>query len=690
LHDHSYATATKHGWHEPRIETVAVDLVGHAWFLRTEWIHYLFAERATLGTNGEDIELAARAMRMAGIPCYCPPHPPRDMSFWGSTRGDEFGNDEHASFRRSDHVPERDHIVRSEIAKGWRPLFMQGNSTGGVGPEPAMPERQAAGTQKCNLEKPEAPEIDRKPVPTDAGRKTQNDNAEDLSDASVGALVALVPQSAQRVLHIGDARSKVLERPEDSRQLTVVEVEPPQLLLAIARATKETIEPETTDGMWQGPFGTFDAIVCEVFDYFRDSMQVLAFVRERLNPHGTLVLRVPNARHHSIIEGLIEGEPPGPVAGTDQTANGRPKRVFTRREIEKLLFRGWFHVSGLRVVPGPGHAQWLRDGRAGLVRVGSLHITGMEADEAEEFYAAGYLVAATPAPVPVYGLTSIVIVTHNQLEYTRRCVDSILERTDEPYELIFVDNGSADGTLEWLRTGQPLAVTDQSDVARCGSGETEDRSRENDGTASSDTQQSLTLLKGLQRVTVITNQENRGFPIAANQGIRVSKGNQVLLLNNDTIVTTGWLRRMLEALAGDSRIGLVGPCSNHVSGSQCVAVSYQQLEDLDGFAWDWGKRNNGIYADTDRLVGFCLLIRREVISAIGLLDEQFSPGNFEDDDYCLRTIEAGFRAVIARSSFVHHFGERTFAASNIRFTELLNKNRQLFQQKLRAKALSAR
>jgi GT2 family glycosyltransferase len=147
---------------------------------------------------------------------------------------------------------------------------------------------------------------------------------------------------------------------------------------------------------------------------------------------------------------------------------------------------------------------------------------------------------------------------------------------------------------------------------------------------------------------------------------------------------------MLEALAGDSRIGLVGPCSNHVSGSQCVAVSYQQLEDLDGFAWDWGKRNNGIYADTDRLVGFCLLIRREVISAIGLLDEQFSPGNFEDDDYCLRTIEAGFRAVIARSSFVHHFGERTFAASNIRFTELLNKNRQLFQQKLRAKALSAR
>ncbi|MBI3462404.1 MAG: glycosyltransferase [Planctomycetes bacterium] len=77
-----YATATKHGWHQPTQETVAVDLVGHAWFLRTQWLHYLFAEPAVLGTNGEDIELAARAMRFADVPSYCPPHPADDRSVW--------------------------------------------------------------------------------------------------------------------------------------------------------------------------------------------------------------------------------------------------------------------------------------------------------------------------------------------------------------------------------------------------------------------------------------------------------------------------------------------------------------------------------------------------------------------------------------------------------------------------------
>ena len=62
----------------------------------------------------------------------------------------------------------------------------------------------------------------------------------------------------------------------------------------------------------------------------------------------------------------------------------------------------------------------------------------------------------------------------------------------------------------------------------------------------------------------------------------------------------------------------------------------------------------------DRLVGFCLLITREVIGAIGMLDEQFGIGSFEDDDYCLRAIAAGYRAVIAGDAFVHHFGSRTF------------------------------
>src|SRR5262249_3380546 len=95
----------------------------------------------------------------------------------------------------------------------------------------------------------------------------------------------------------------------------------------------------------------------------------------------------------------------------------------------------------------------------------------------------------------------------------------------------------------------------------------------------------------------------------------------------------------------------------------------------------WGETNDRALVDTDRLVGFCLLIRRELIERIGLLDERFGVGCFEDDDYCLRALRAGYRAVIAGDAFVHHFGGRTFAASGVDFNALMRRNEELFHAK---------
>jgi GT2 family glycosyltransferase/tetratricopeptide (TPR) repeat protein len=236
-----------------------------------------------------------------------------------------------------------------------------------------------------------------------------------------------------------------------------------------------------------------------------------------------------------------------------------------------------------------------------------------------------------------YGLTSIVIVTHNQLEFTRQCVESVRRYTDEPYELMFVDNGSTDGTLDYL--------------------------------------------KAVPNGRVIANPDNRGFPAAVNQGIALANGRQVLLLNNDCVAPRGWLRRLLGVLHSDAQIGLVGPCSNCVSGEQQVPVDYTDLEGLDRFAEQWADAHAGEVADTDRLVGFCLLIKREVLERVGLLDERFGTGCFEDDDYCLRAIHAGFRAVIAREAFVHHYGGRTFVGSGVDFAGLMAWNRELFRAK---------
>jgi FkbM family methyltransferase len=242
-----------------------------------------------------------------------------------------------------------------------------------------------------------------------------------------------------------------------------------------------------------------------------------------------------------------------------------------------------------------------------------------------------------PAVAAGSGLTSIVIPVHNQLDFTRQCLESIRAHTPEAHEVIVVDNGSSDGTAEYLRS--------------------------------------------LPGVKVVQNDTNRGFPAAVNQGIREAVGRQVLLLNNDCVVTPGWLGRLLAALHREPTIGLAGPCTNRISGEQQVPARYETIEQLEAFTREWGRANDRRLVDTDRLVGFCLLIRRAAIEKIGLFDEQFGVGCFEDDDFCRRALQAGFRAVIAVDSFVHHYGSQTFRATGIDFAALMAENGQRFREK---------
>lgn len=237
-------------------------------------------------------------------------------------------------------------------------------------------------------------------------------------------------------------------------------------------------------------------------------------------------------------------------------------------------------------------------------------------------------------------LTSIVILTLNELEYTRRCVDSIAAHTPEPHELIFVDNGSTDGTVEYLRS--------------------------------------------IPGATVITNGENRGFGGGCNQGIASAAGTTILLLNNDTVATDGWLAAMLRALEADPRRGVVGPRSNHVADRQRVAdVGYdvESLDGLDTWASEFVQTGAGSGFEMTRLIGFCLLLRREVIDRIGGFDVRFGLGNFEDDDICMRAVVAGWSCWVCNDSFVHHFGSRTFAGAQIDHSTTMLENWHRFARK---------
>lgn len=449
-------------------------------------------------------------------------------------------------------------------------------------------------------------------------------------------VLELVPLSARRVLDVGCGGGKLGAsiQQRQGAHVTGIELHPSAIEAAVQRLD-EVLIGDIQNAAIEFPAGQVDCVICaDVLEHLRDPLPVLRKIRRWLAPEGTLVTSIPNVRHHTVLRSLLAGNWTYESAGLLDEDH---VRFFTRREIEKLLFRAGFSIQQQRMVGDEAYRTWQQQGSPRQIQLGPFQLQAASPDEAAELFAYQYLTTATPAPERSFGLTSIVLVTYNQWPHTKACLESIRLLTDEPYELIVVDNGSTDGTVEFLRADPGIHL--------------------------------------------IENHQNRGFPAAANQGILAARGEQILLLNNDTLVTTGWLGRLLTALNSNAAIGLVGPVTNHISGEQQVSVPYDDLAQLDGFAWEWGKQHHRQYQPTDRLVGFCLLIRREVIQKIGLLDERFGIGNFEDDDYCRRAIAAGYQCVIARDAFIHHVGSATFRASGVNFGQLLEENQRKYTEK---------
>ncbi len=240
------------------------------------------------------------------------------------------------------------------------------------------------------------------------------------------------------------------------------------------------------------------------------------------------------------------------------------------------------------------------------------------------------------------GLTSIIILVHNQLELTQTCLISIERYTSEPYEIIIVDNGSTDDTPAFLK---------------------QYRARH-------------------PNVRVIRNEKNVGFAAGNNQALALARGDFLLFLNNDTVVSPGWLGRLLRVLHEHPDTGIVGPVSNNVSGPQRFAdVPYTNIDEFEVFATEWATQHHGESVLFPRLVGFCLLARRAVIDRIGGWDERYDIGNFEDDDFCLRTAIAGFNARIAQDVFIHHVGGQTFSELQVDYRAHTDKNWQTFTEK---------
>jgi len=140
---------------------------------------------------------------------------------------------------------------------------------------------------------------------------------------------------------------------------------------------------------------------------------------------------------------------------------------------------------------------------------------------------------------------------------------------------------------------------------------------------------------------------------------------------------------LIRHLHRDPTIGLIGPVTNNTGNEAKVDVEYTEVEDMPAWAARFVRDHDGQVFSIPMLAMFCVAMRREVFERVGLLDEQFGIGMFEDDDYAHRIRVNGFRLVCAADSFVHHFGEAAFKKlkANGKYDALFAENRRRYEQK---------
>ncbi|MCS7458846.1 glycosyltransferase [Paenibacillus doosanensis] len=242
-----------------------------------------------------------------------------------------------------------------------------------------------------------------------------------------------------------------------------------------------------------------------------------------------------------------------------------------------------------------------------------------------------------------YPRVSIVIVSYNQWSYTKQCLESLFQNTDYPnLEVIVVDNNSNDETRSALsRMTHPL-------------------------------------------LKIIHSRDNKGFAGGNGLGCNASTGEYIVLLNNDTIVPPGWLPRLIQPLRDRPDLGMVAPMSNHVGNDQMLDHFVgDRIHGADPH-WlaDFYYFYKGRIRYTDLLGFFCVAMKREVYETVGELDCGYEIGMFEDDDYCVRARQAGYRLAIIEDAFVYHHGSISFKKmESERYAALWNKNKQYFEQK---------
>lgn len=242
---------------------------------------------------------------------------------------------------------------------------------------------------------------------------------------------------------------------------------------------------------------------------------------------------------------------------------------------------------------------------------------------------------------------SVIVLTYNNLAFTEACLASIEAYSDYGnLEVIVVDNASSDGTPDWLR-----------EWVQAPSAAGHDR-------------------------RLILNQRNLGFSAGNNVGLRAARGEFLVLLNNDTYVTPGWIRGLCNHLRAEPTLGLLGPVTNNIGNEAKLDISYEGMDEMMAKAALHTRAHPGQRRPLRTAAFFCVAMRREVYECVGEMDEDFGVGFFEDDDYCRRVEQAGLSVACAEDVFVHHHLSASFDILKAEARkELFEANRAIYERK---------
>jgi GT2 family glycosyltransferase/glycosyltransferase involved in cell wall biosynthesis len=238
---------------------------------------------------------------------------------------------------------------------------------------------------------------------------------------------------------------------------------------------------------------------------------------------------------------------------------------------------------------------------------------------------------------------SIVIISYEAFPYLRECLSSILQKTSyENYEVIVVDNASSKEVREYLKATAEVCP----------------------------------------KIKLILNDDNKGFAAANNQGLKLAEDSDYfVMLNNDVVVPSGWLERLLY-YASQDELGLVGPVTNCAGNEAKIITSYTSIPEMNGYSWGLRNQYQGEFFDIAVAAMFCVAFRKEVFDKVGYLDESFGLGMFEDDDYAQRMRDAGYRVVCLEDVFIHHYGSISFSQlPKDTYTQIFSDNKSKYEKK---------